>query len=64
MVFSTGPTEENMKVAGKMVNSTELEPTLQLVVKPNKDNGKMAKGFIGWQVIIVKNDNYHYIIII
>merc|ERR1712224_237971 len=43
MVFSTGPMEENMKVAGKMENNMELEPTQVQVEKQNKENGLMVK---------------------
>lgn len=58
MVFSIGPTAENTKVAGKMVNSTELVLTLQQVAKPNKANGRTVKDYTGLQVITAKNNEF------
>ncbi len=47
--YSIGPTVENMKVAGKMENNMELEHTPQQVERPNKENGKKERGFIGYR---------------
>jgi hypothetical protein len=50
-VSSIGPTAENTKEAGKMENNTASESTPQLVAKPNKENGKKEKGYIGFKPI-------------
>jgi len=43
MEFTHGKMGVNMKVTGIMVNRTEKEFTDSLMVKPEKENGKMAK---------------------
>ena len=43
MEFIPGKMGVNMKVTGIMVNSTEKEFTDSLMVRPEKENGKMAK---------------------
>lgn len=45
--FSTGLMVEDTKEVGKMESNMDLEPTLQLVGKPNKESGKKVKDSIG-----------------
>jgi hypothetical protein len=42
-VSSTGQMAESMKVDGRMVNNTVLEPTPVLVARPSRENGKMER---------------------
>jgi hypothetical protein len=44
MVYSSGPTEEDMKESGRMASSMELECTQVLQASKEKVNGQRAKG--------------------
>jgi hypothetical protein len=46
-VYFSGQMEGNMKVGGRMVNNTELEPIPAQAEKLSKVNGKMGKDFNG-----------------
>jgi len=47
----SGLMEENMKEDGETESNMESEHILQLVVKPNKVNGKRVKDSIGYQIM-------------
>lgn len=60
-VTSTGLMVVNMRVAGKMENNTESELILPRVEKPNRENGKMERDFIGYKIPL--NEHFYELII-
>jgi len=50
-VTSFGPMAVNTKAAGRMVSNMELEHTLPLVEKRNKENGRTVNGFTGFKIL-------------